>query len=527
MATLETAEASITLPEPSSSAERSVREVASRLGIPNVEHVVQQMKQEYVLTDWQLSALDSFQWKSMGAPIGLAVAVHQIIQQDQQLQQQQGQQKMPYVLPSDAEIEAAQESEMSQDQHNDVMDSAILGIHNSTNDEEEKEGSADGAAEENDCTVVDAAIRETSKVDNESEYDEKCQNFESIVTDASVPDASSNEGNYLTEQSLPGTDDKLSSTESDPDEADVTEEKRQGISIEGTISIDSSSPPPPQQPEVHDIDPNTTDADFKTKSPSSENGSDTAVVGQGITVADTNTMESSPPPFQEPEVFDVIINATDDDTNTNRSSPRNDSDKVVGLADTPDFAPDEGNTLSHQNPLEELMVAEESVPDVASNNESLLAQSLLVDDDDGSVDPQNGTDAPSDVEPETLVVFEESSKDHVVLDKSPSEESSETWDADADVDTIPTTSMSEEESSIQYKQRPPEEVSTTPLSAPLPHDECDDSFHASPQKELLLTAMSFDSEDISEDLVSFASNNGDAVDAQENDAGENKEQLEP
>jgi len=468
MATLTTA----SIASEPSSAEHSVRKVASRLGIPNVEHVVEQMKQEYVLTDWQLSALDSFQWKSLGAPIGLAVAVHQIIQQ----QQQQQQQDKPYVLPSDNRTEMTQESKSlhDSDQHNNIMELADLGIHNST-DEEEKEESVD--AEENNCTVVDAAIQERS-MDNEAEKDEKCQNSESMVTDASEPDATSKEEDFLAEEPVTDTDDEKSSTENDhPDETYAAPpETSKATVIEETISIES--PPPPQEPEVCDADANITDADTNTKS---------------------------------------------------SRSLENVSDQAVALPDTPDIAPDEEKTPSTKNsPLDELEVVEESKRDASSNDESALPQAL--GDDDESVGPQNAADDVFDAEPEapppsssTSVV--ESSSSMNGIDKSPSEEeSSETGDA-ADVDTIPTISTSEESTTEHNDEPAAISPTTTLLSAPLPHDECDDSFHVSEGKELLLKP-SFDSEDISEDLDSFAAENEETGGVEEDDE-ENTEQLEP
>ncbi|CAJ1945570.1 unnamed protein product [Cylindrotheca closterium] len=589
--------APIAPPEPSS-AERSVREVASRLGIPNVEHVIQLMKQEYVVTDWQLSALDSFQWKSLGAPIGLAVAVHQIIQQEQQPQYQQ----KPYVLPSDKTTESTKASKIFQDldQHNinivesashssidgeekeegvdteenncTVVDAATIqetsmddepeqdeNLQNST-DGEEKEESVD--TEENNCTVVDAAIiQETSMdkeleqeesrqsstdgeekeesvdteennytvvdaatiqettIDKEPEQDENFQNSESILADAFETDAASKEEEeedvLAKESSLNhGTDDKQSSSEQDPDEADVaaatSEEKSP---IKATVSIDS--PPRPQEPEVCDADTNSTNADMNNATSSLEHVSDKVVE------------MDSPVPSEEPEVCETDAPTTDADTNTQSPSLESMNDKAIALAATLDHAPGEDQTLpSNNRAVEELVVKGESGPDAASNDESVAPESVANDE---SVGPQNLPDVyddnniePAAAEPNTAV--EEESTDFIV--KSPSEDSSEGLDAD-DVDTIPTTSMSEEESMLEYKSSsavssPP----TTLLSAPLPHDECDDSFHVSDSKrELLLLKPSFDSEDISEDLLSFAGNE-DTGGTKEDDE-ENKDQSKP
>jgi hypothetical protein len=65
------------------SAEIRVRQVASKIGLSDanpeiLETVCEQMRQEFVVEEWQLPALDSFQWKSLQAPIGLAAAVRQL-----------------------------------------------------------------------------------------------------------------------------------------------------------------------------------------------------------------------------------------------------------------------------------------------------------------------------------------------------------------------------------------------------------------------------------------------------------------
>ena len=84
------------LPSPSSPAEIQVRKIASRIGLDDSEilsKVFHKMQQEYVVAEWQLSALDSRQWEKLHAPIGLAVAVRHIsayeLPSDHRLQQQQ------------------------------------------------------------------------------------------------------------------------------------------------------------------------------------------------------------------------------------------------------------------------------------------------------------------------------------------------------------------------------------------------------------------------------------------------------
>ena len=87
---------SSSLPSPSSPAEIQVRKIASRIGLDDSEilsKVFHKMQQEYVVAEWQLSALDSRQWERLHAPIGLAVAVRHIsayeLPSDHRLQQQQ------------------------------------------------------------------------------------------------------------------------------------------------------------------------------------------------------------------------------------------------------------------------------------------------------------------------------------------------------------------------------------------------------------------------------------------------------
>jgi hypothetical protein len=64
-----------------SSAERRVREAASRIGLEDaalLDTVCTKMRQEFVVQAWQLPALEWSQWKSLQAPIGLAAAVRQL-----------------------------------------------------------------------------------------------------------------------------------------------------------------------------------------------------------------------------------------------------------------------------------------------------------------------------------------------------------------------------------------------------------------------------------------------------------------
>mmetsp|Transcript_26653 Transcript_26653/g.43808 ORF Transcript_26653/g.43808 Transcript_26653/m.43808 type:complete len:511 (-) Transcript_26653:65-1597(-) len=65
--------------KPPSEAEVCVREAALRIGLTDaaiLARVCAKMKEEFVVTIWQLSVLDSYQWEKLLAPVGLAAAVH-------------------------------------------------------------------------------------------------------------------------------------------------------------------------------------------------------------------------------------------------------------------------------------------------------------------------------------------------------------------------------------------------------------------------------------------------------------------
>jgi hypothetical protein len=65
----------------SSSAEDWTRRVSARIGIDNselVDTICNNLSQEYIREEWQLTALDSHQWQQLGAPMGLAAAIRQL-----------------------------------------------------------------------------------------------------------------------------------------------------------------------------------------------------------------------------------------------------------------------------------------------------------------------------------------------------------------------------------------------------------------------------------------------------------------
>jgi hypothetical protein len=57
-----------------------VRQVATIIGVDEaiVENVCQRMDEEFILQEWQLSALDASEWKALRAPIGLAAAIRKL-----------------------------------------------------------------------------------------------------------------------------------------------------------------------------------------------------------------------------------------------------------------------------------------------------------------------------------------------------------------------------------------------------------------------------------------------------------------
>ena len=65
------------------SAEDLIRVVASRIGMSDndetLEKLCDNMKAQFLKEEWQLSALDSYQWQLLGAPIGLAAAIRQLL----------------------------------------------------------------------------------------------------------------------------------------------------------------------------------------------------------------------------------------------------------------------------------------------------------------------------------------------------------------------------------------------------------------------------------------------------------------
>jgi len=349
------------------------------------------MREEYVLTEWQLSALDSFQWKSLGAPIGLAVAVHQIIQQEHRQQQQ------PLcAFPSDNQT--TQESKILHDldQHNHIMESAIFDIHNNSMDEKETEAPVSSS------TVVDAAARETPAITDanasEPHVDEISQDSEVIETESLEGDTALKAEDDSTEL-LASTNTESSIPGNDPDEQD----EAKNVAPENTSSIEES------------------------------------------VITDHS-------PLQEPEEEHVSVTSIDVDSNI-FSGIKNDGDNNVN-------------------------VVQKSVDQVKS-----------------SVDKNSPPPVDKSIKPDSSVTSEDAIS--VSLDKTSLEESS-SWNAeDEDLDTVPTRSMSEEsvDDINDYYNKP---ALSPSLSAPLPHDDCADSFHVS-QSKALLVKPSFDSEDISED----------------------------
>jgi hypothetical protein len=74
-------------------ADAIIHDAAVRIGLATTHLVVTsvclRMKDELVQEEWQLAFIDSFQWKELGAPVGLVAAIRYIITHPQQEQQQQ------------------------------------------------------------------------------------------------------------------------------------------------------------------------------------------------------------------------------------------------------------------------------------------------------------------------------------------------------------------------------------------------------------------------------------------------------
>lgn len=66
-----------------------VREAGVAIGIgpeePLLDEVIAALKKEYIVHDWQMAKLDSAQWRALGAPMGLAVAIQVMIEEEQEM----------------------------------------------------------------------------------------------------------------------------------------------------------------------------------------------------------------------------------------------------------------------------------------------------------------------------------------------------------------------------------------------------------------------------------------------------------
>ncbi|CAJ1941303.1 unnamed protein product [Cylindrotheca closterium] len=71
-----------------------VREAGIGIGIdaeePLLDEIIASLKTEYIVHDWQLAKLDSSQWRALGAPMGLAVAIQTMIQEEQEINMPKG-----------------------------------------------------------------------------------------------------------------------------------------------------------------------------------------------------------------------------------------------------------------------------------------------------------------------------------------------------------------------------------------------------------------------------------------------------
>ncbi|CAJ1936309.1 unnamed protein product [Cylindrotheca closterium] len=64
----------------STPSEQVVRQVATIIGVDDaiVDNVCKRMEEEFILQEWQMSALDASEWKALEAPIGLAAAIRKL-----------------------------------------------------------------------------------------------------------------------------------------------------------------------------------------------------------------------------------------------------------------------------------------------------------------------------------------------------------------------------------------------------------------------------------------------------------------
>jgi hypothetical protein len=72
-----------------SSADLVVQDAASRIGLTDsaiLDRLRNNMRDEFVIEDWQLLEMDSSQWKDLGVPIGLAAAIRNSIRELQAVQ---------------------------------------------------------------------------------------------------------------------------------------------------------------------------------------------------------------------------------------------------------------------------------------------------------------------------------------------------------------------------------------------------------------------------------------------------------
>lgn len=220
-----------------SSAERSVREIAAHLGVSNIDHVCDKMRKEYVLEEWQLPALDSFQWSSLEAPIGLAVAVRQICH------------NKALALPK---MTTTHESSILEhlDLHDNIMQSAILGLRHSFEEGEEKE---DDLSESNDIT--DSIPSRNDGLEGPGEAEEASTSMEATVAEALLSSLPENE-----KESPSAGDQEIGATDHKNDDAATIVAQEDGIDEnivnleEGVVVTSKSSAPegPTQDPLTED-----------------------------------------------------------------------------------------------------------------------------------------------------------------------------------------------------------------------------------------------------------------------------------
>ena len=171
-----------------SPAERCVREIATKfVGMSKTESsrqildkVCDRMRSEFVIEEWQLSGLDSYQWKLLDAPVGLAVAVQQLSR------------GIPMANKSDSVIL------QDLDRHNKMMQAAMRELSQSSLERRDQEITEDEGVDESDTqdntdeTNEERPVIDDDSVEEEEKDDET--NSEKDTSDSDIENDNLNDG---------------------------------------------------------------------------------------------------------------------------------------------------------------------------------------------------------------------------------------------------------------------------------------------------------------------------------------------